>query len=206
MKFLQIAIDTNDYEEMINIVSCIPDDNRIIIEAGTPLIKQYGIDIIKSIKDVVPGAFVVADLKTLDTGAFEVQIAKSGTANAIVVSGLAPIQTIDNVISAAQENGLWSIIDTLNVSDPVSMLKELKTFPNIVEIHRAIDAEATEYQWSIIPEIKSLSTIILIAVAGGVQLDNIKEAEDVDIFVVGRSITAAEDIEGTIKAFLKEID
>lgn len=206
--YLQVALDTPDINHVLKIVESLPDSDNIILEAGTPLIKRYGIDIIRHIRGITPqNKFIVADMKTLDTGALEVQIAADSTADAIVVSGLAPDQTINNVISEARNRGIYSIIDTLNVHNPLVMLKRLKTFPDIMEIHRAIDAEVDLHRWGIIPGIKALSDDILVAVAGGVQIDNIDNALafGADILVVGRAITGSDDVSGVTKEFLDQL-
>ena len=206
--YLQVALDTPDINKVFNVIKSLPNNEHIILECGTPLIKRYGIGIIKQIRDVIQkNKFIVADLKTLDTGALEVQIAADGGADAIVVSGLAPIATIDNVISGAENRGIYSIIDTLNIDNPIPMLTELEFMPNIVELHRAIDVEETEYQWGSIPEIKELNNRTLIAVAGGVQVSNISAAitAGTDILVVGRAITGSNDVNGVTKEFLDQL-
>lgn len=211
--YLQVAIDNPNVEEMVEVLLSLPNSNRIIIEAGTPLIKQNGINIIKKIKGMIPtNVFIVADMKTLDTGALEVQIAANAGADAIVVSGLAPDQTINNVISEARERGIYSIIDTLNLPEPIRMLERLKTLPDVVELHRAIDAEVNLYNWGFIPTMKSLSekssAEMLIAVAGGVQIDNINDALafGADILVAGRAITNAKDVYQTAEMFIEGLD
>ena len=40
-RYLQVALN-NTLEEARSIIEQLPPDNRILIEAGTPLIKQYG--------------------------------------------------------------------------------------------------------------------------------------------------------------------
>ena len=49
-KYLQIALNST-LEEAKNIISQLPLDKRIIIEAGTPLIKNYGVEGIKTIRN-----------------------------------------------------------------------------------------------------------------------------------------------------------
>lgn len=48
-KYLQIALNST-LSEAYRIISQLPLDKRIIIEAGTPLIKSYGIEAIRKIK------------------------------------------------------------------------------------------------------------------------------------------------------------
>ena len=207
--YLQVALDNPNIDQILGVVKSLPDSDHLILEAGTPLIKRYGTDVIARIREVAPNAFIVADLKTLDTGNLEARMVADATADAIVVSALAPVSTIDKVIEEAHKTGIYAVIDTLNLPDPLPMLRKLKTLPDVVELHRAIDVEETEYQWGSIPEIKALaetlSTKMLIAVAGGVRVDNISEAlgAGADILVVGRAITNAKDVYQTAEMFVE---
>jgi bifunctional enzyme Fae/Hps len=204
--YLQVALDIPNLEQMLNVVKQLPRSDHLIIEAGTPLIKRYGLSIIQKIREINPGIFIVADLKTLDTGNLEVRIAADEGADAVVVSGLAPITTIEKAIAEAKKTGIYAVIDMLNVSDPISLLKSLSIKPEVVELHRAIDLEAksAKHKWNI-EEVKKISEKILVAVAGGIKAENAREAIEAgaDIIIVGRAITNAKDIEGTARQFLK---
>ena len=48
-KYLQIALNSNLRDARL-IINQIPPDRRIIIEAGTPLIKKYGSEGIRKVK------------------------------------------------------------------------------------------------------------------------------------------------------------
>ena len=52
-KYLHIALN-NTLEEAREIISRLPISDRILIEAGTPLIKIYGTDAISQIKEMAP--------------------------------------------------------------------------------------------------------------------------------------------------------
>ncbi len=207
--YLQVALDNPNIDQILGVIKSLPDSDHLILEAGTPLIKRYGVDVISKIREVAPNAFIVADLKTLDTGNLEARMVADATADAVVVSALAPISTIDKVIEEAHKTGIYAVIDTLNLPDPMPMLRALKVLPDVVELHRAIDVEETEYQWGSIPAINALaekqSKNMLIAVAGGVRVDNINDALGVgaDILVVGRAITNAKDVYQTAEMFIE---
>jgi bifunctional enzyme Fae/Hps len=72
--YLQVAFDNPNLEFVLSAISQIPNSDHVIIEAGTPLIKRYGTDVISRIRRVRPDAFIVADLKTLDTGNLEARM------------------------------------------------------------------------------------------------------------------------------------
>ena len=80
--FLQIALDQIDKQEIIKVISSIPKSRQILIEAGTPLIKKFGSKMIEQIRSAHPSSYIVADMKTLDVGSIEVQIAAEASANA----------------------------------------------------------------------------------------------------------------------------
>lgn len=206
--YLQIAIDAPDLTVVEKVLTQAPKNDHIIIEAGTPLIKRYGLEVISKIRQIKRDAFVVADLKTLDTGNLEARMAADATADAVVCSGLAPLETIEKFCEEARKVGIYSIIDMLNVDDPAKVVESLKHKPDIVELHRGIDTEGkkTEYAWGNIPKTKKAAgKKLLVAVAGGVKVENVDKAlkDGADILVVGRAITNAKDIEGATRGFLR---
>jgi len=205
--YLQIAIDIPDLSEVFKVIRQIPESDHIIFEVGTPFAKRYGAEIILELRKERPDAFFVLDLKTLDTGNLEARMAADATANAVVVSGLAPLNTIKKAINEAKKLGIYSVVDMLNVEDPVKRLDKIAesgVLPDVVELHRAIDSEAEEPPWKFAKDIKEKHKV-LVAVAGGIRPENVEEAirEGADILIVGRAITKARDIEGAARKFLK---
>ena len=204
--YLQVALDLTDIDKALSVVSQLPDSDHLILEAGTPLIKRYGIDVVNRLRENKPGIFIVADLKTLDTGNLEVRMTADSSADAVVISGLAPVSTIEKSIKEAKKTGIYSVIDMLNVKDPLGVLKSLSMNPDVVEIHRAIDNESSEKErWDLIEKIKKEFSDILVGVAGGIRPENCQEALEsgADILIAGRAITAAKDVEGAARKFLK---
>lgn len=208
--YLQVAFDTTSLDFVLKAVKELPQNDHLLIEAGTPLIKRFGTDVISKIREVRPDAFIVADLKTLDTGNLEARMVADAAGDAVVVSALAPVPTIVKAIDEAHKTGIYAIVDTLNLENPVPLLKELVSkgaIPDVVELHRGIDVENNEYAWGSIDEIKKISPKTFIAVAGGVKLDTIPLAlkAKADILVVGRAITGSKDIRGTAEQFIAKI-
>jgi bifunctional enzyme Fae/Hps len=205
--YLQVAFDLVDLSEVKRVLAAIPESDHILIEVGTPLAKMLGVQVVKEMRSGRPGAFVILDLKTLDTGNLEVRLAADATADAVVISGLAPQKTLELAINEGRKTGIYSIVDMLNVSDPLAILKKLSILPDVVELHRAIDMEGNAHKWNNIPAIKALAKEgrrLLVAVAGGIRVDNIDEAltAQADIIVVGRAITRSKDVRGTTEQFL----
>ena len=209
--YLQVALDLVDLAVVRRVLSQLPDSDHLLIEVGTPLVKKFGASVVKEIRNVRPSSFVVLDLKTLDTGNLEVRLAADATADAVVISGLAPTKTLELAIKEARKTGVYSVIDMLNVPDPLAVLRSLSALPDVVEMHRAIDQEAEKHNWAVIAEIKKMASgadrRLLVAVAGGIRVDTVAEAlrSGADIVVTGRAITGSKDIKDAAEQFLNEL-
>ncbi len=205
--YLQVAFDLVDLAEVRRVLAALPESDHILIEVGTPLVKMLGMSVVREIRAIRPGAFVILDLKTLDTGNLEVRLAADAAADAVVISGLAPKKTIELSIREAKKTGIYSIIDMLNVPDPLAVLKGLEVLPDVVELHRAIDMEKSAHAWNDIREIQGLAKEgrrLLVAVAGGIRVDTegAALAAGANILVVGRAITRSKDIRDMAEQFL----
>jgi len=206
--YLQVALDCVTSKEAMRLTLELPENENLLIEAGTPLIKAEGISIIQSIRDKKKDVYIIADLKTLDVGALEVNLAKKSTANAATVSGLASNSTIDSFVEACIAQEIDSIVDMMNCDEPVKILSSLKELPTIALLHRGIDMESdTEHAWNKVVHIKESFPDIKVAVAGGLLIDNVEPALEAgaDIFIVGRAITASENVKKAATDFLEAL-
>ncbi len=219
--YIQVALDHPVIEHQIKVVKQLPKSDRIIIEIGTPFLKKYGVDSIKKIREVAKDIFLVADLKTLDVGKIEVDFAFDATADAVVASGLASSSSIDKFLLEAERLGIYGYVDMMEVSDPIAKLQSLKQIPDVVILHRAIDAESAaegsdetqRKRWAFVPKIKELYADkkkasgrdrVLVAVAGGIDDQSAKYALEMhaDILIIGRFITSAKDIKNAMRKIL----
>jgi bifunctional enzyme Fae/Hps len=207
--YLQVAFDLVDLEEVKRVLLALPESDHILIEVGTPLVKLLGVHVVREIRSVRPGAFVILDLKTLDTGNLEVRLAADAAADAVVISGLAPRKTLELAIKEARKTGIYSVVDMLNVKDPVAVIEDLPTMPDVVELHRPIDMDNSSPNWKDIPRIQALAPPgrLLIAVAGGIRVDAVGKAlaAGANIIVVGRAITRSKDVREAAEQFLGEL-
>ncbi len=222
-RYLQVAFNST-LEDARDIIAELPVSNRIIIEAGTPLIKRYGIDVVRNLYDWYADRllesseseealkpYVVADLKTMDRGSTEVAMAVQAGASAVVALGSAPVETLNTFITECKNHGIDAMVDMMNVEYPLTVLSALKTWPAVVILHRGVDeVEFNREKMLPLHEIRRLkgSREVMIAVAGG---DTIREVQrvifnDADIAVIWKSVYkhSSETID-LIKGFLKEI-
>lgn len=214
--YLQVALDLDNMEDMERIIDSLPNRERILIEAGTPLVKKFGVGIISKIRELRKDAFIIADLKTLDVGRIEVKIAADETADAVAISGLGTLESIQKAVHEASKQGIYSILDMMNVENFVEKLKALKYKPDIVLLHRNVDLETLKAEkgeeigevteWGNIKEIKEIiGKGKLVAVAGGITPDKVDQAlgSGADIIVVGRYIIGSRDVRRAADDFLK---
>jgi len=207
--YIQIALDIPSLERTKKIIGELPKSDRLILEVGTPLLKKYGTRVIRDLRELAPEVFIVADLKTLDVGKVEVDLAFDETADAVVASGLAAPATLNKFIYEAKRLGIYAVVDMMNVEDPVQKLRMVKTFPDIVILHRGIDVERRtgKTRWDLIKEMRQVfkEQKFLVAVAGGIIPETAPEAlaRGADIIIVGRYITQSRDIERSVREFLK---
>ncbi|MBE3117037.1 bifunctional 5,6,7,8-tetrahydromethanopterin hydro-lyase/3-hexulose-6-phosphate synthase [Candidatus Bathyarchaeota archaeon] len=206
--YLQISLDAPSVENAKKIIAQLPGSDRIIIEVGTPLIKRYGTRVISELRKDAKDTFMVADLKTLDVGKVEADIAYEDTADAVVAAGLAPPETLDAFTHEAKRLGIYAVIDMLNVEDVLGKLQSLKEFPDVIILHRGIDQETGRS--SGLERIQIIRQAFpnkkyLIAVAGGIVPETAKEAleKGADILIVGRYVTQSKDVERAVRDFLE---
>lgn len=163
-------------QQVQRVLPTIQYDPRIIIEAGTPYIKQFGMPGVRLIRKLWKG-MVVADLKVTDGAIEEVQFAARAGANAVTVMGSAPTETLDFFNEYSAKLGLYSMIDMLGVDNPLRKLLPLKHKPNFVVIHKGRDEETNRRS---IIRYKDISKIrskydAFISVAGGLDVANIRK-------------------------------
>jgi bifunctional enzyme Fae/Hps len=217
-KYLQIALNST-LNEAYEILNALPASDRIIIEVGTPLIKSYGTTAIKQIyeywrnklftKQLYP--YVVADLKTMDRAETEVLIAKQGGASGAICLGQAPIETINSFIHNCKLNKIDSMIDMMNIPYPTKILRQLKTFPDVVILHRGVDEENFNKD-KLIPYVQINKVIsgynVVISIGGGDTIREVQRAifNGADIVLVWKEFYhSSADTAQLAKQFLDEI-
>ena len=214
--YLQVALDLDSKEAMAKILNDLPDKERVLVEAGTPLVKKFGVGVVEDIRALRPSAFIIADLKTLDVGRVEIKMAADATADAVAISGLGTIESIKKAIHETQKQGIYSILDMMNVKDFEDKLSQLPDDlkPNIVLLHRNVDLETYKAEkgedvsemteWGNIKKIKEILGGGLIAVAGGITPENVEEAieKGADVIIAGRYIIGSRDVRRSAQDFL----
>src|SRR5271156_2595907 len=96
------------------------------LEAGTPLIVSEGMSSIRALRAEFPGVPIVADIKVVDGGGIEAQMAASAGATHVVVMERAHPETIKAMVQAAKDIGIKVMGDNMAAEDRVAAAKRLE--------------------------------------------------------------------------------
>ena len=210
---LQVALDLTDVREAMSLAKLARDGGADIIEVGTPLIKCAGANVIKSVKDSCEGVLILADLKTLDAGWLETEIAARNGADIVSISALAHNKTIIDSVMCGRNLGIRIMADLMQVPDPVDRGLELSDLGiDYLCMHTGIDVQESDKQ-SLERTLKLVKGVMKnsstpIAVAGGINNLNVRDVvrAGAKIVIVGSHITKAANAYEATKKIRSLID
>jgi len=198
---LQLAIDRVTLEDAINIL----EDTQEFIdiaEIGTSLIKDYGMESIRIIRNKFPKLKLLADMKTIDEAEYEFKAVYEAGADISTVMGAAAISTIELCSQTAAKYNKEYMIDLLEVEDV--KIDQLKKFNDgIFCIHLATDGGKIGLSELVKSKVVKLEGISRVAAAGGVNLNLIPilKNQRIQIVVVGSAITKVTNRREIVRAF-----
>ncbi len=193
---LQFAMDTLTTEAALELAAAAAP-HVDIIELGTPLIKSAGVSAITAVKAAHPDKIVFADLKTMDTGELEAEIAFAAGADLVTVLGSAGDSTIAGAVKAAKKHGKGIVVDLIGVPDKPKRAKEVVALGvEFVEMHAGLDEQAEQgFTFSTLLRDGEASGVPF-SVAGGVNASTIASVQQsgAQVAVAGGAIYGAPDV------------
>lgn len=206
---LQVALDLLNEHRALAIAKDSVSGGADWIEAGTPLIKSEGMEIIRKLKELFPGKTLVADMKTMDTGALETEMAAKAGADIIVILAASDNSTIIDALKSARKYGSKIMVDLLGVKEKIKRSKELeKIGVDYLCTHVGIDEQMMgKNPLEILTSIVK-NTNIPIAVAGGINSETALEIvkAGASIVIIGGAITKAKDVKKATQQIKKVIN
>jgi 3-hexulose-6-phosphate synthase / 6-phospho-3-hexuloisomerase len=204
-----VALDLLELDRSIQIAKEAVLGGADWIEAGTPLIKSEGMNCVREMKKALPGTRIVADMKTVDTGAMEVEMAAKAGADIVAMLATSDNSTILDALRAARQFGVQIMMDLLTVPDPVKRARELDGLGvDYICVHVGIDQQMTgrdtiDFLKQIVKEVKTP-----VAAAGGI--DAVTGADAIangaSIVIVGGSVVRSADVTGSARKIREAID
>ncbi|HDD35335.1 MAG TPA: hypothetical protein ENF30_00895, partial [Candidatus Desulfofervidus auxilii] len=168
-KYLQIALNST-LEEARNIISQLPLDKRIIIEAGTPLIKNYGVEGIRAIRNFwsakVLGNFQ-REIKTMSWKDIfqavkekKIEETQEVMQTPYIVADLKCMDRGKTEVRLAKEGGASAA--TVLGSAPLETINAFLEECKKLELDSMIDMMNIEYPLSILRELKQLPDVVIL--------------------------------------------
>ncbi|WP_261134375.1 3-hexulose-6-phosphate synthase [Bacillus sp. Marseille-Q3570] len=204
---LQLALDRLTKEECFRIVE-ETKGSIDIIEVGTGVIKEYGMTVVREMRNRFPDHVILADMKTCDAGKHEADQAFEAGADITTVMAFSADQTITDTLKVANDAEKQIMIDLLEVHEKEKVAALEKLGVRLVSLHVGKDKQTdgvfdTEL-FSLINEFD-----FEVAVAGGVNLDSLPSIlqEKPDIIIVGSAITGSsqpKEIAANMKKMMDE--
>lgn len=201
---IQVAIDRVTTERAIDIVEVVKDYVDII-EIGTSLIKDYGLQSVRNIRSAFPEINILADIKTIDEAEYEFSAAYTAGADILTVMGAASINSIEICRNVAKEYNKEYMIDLLEVTG--DKINELKKFTDAIFcVHLPADKEGIGLEELVVKSSRELIDCPRLAVAGGVNLKTLPiiKGRGFEIAIVGSAITKSENMLELAKTFCRE--
>lgn len=198
---LQVALDLVNMDRAMQIAREAIEGGVDWLEAGTPLIKAEGMDAVRRLAELeVP---VIADMKTMDVGGMEVEMAAKAGASAVCLLGVASDETVREGIAAAHRYGADILVDLMRVPNLEERAQQVEALgADYVGVHVSIDEQmAGREPYDDIERVASCCSIP-VAAAGGITSETAPLAVEngASIVIVGGAIIKAEQVTEAARA------
>jgi len=215
---IQIALDLIDLPRAIRIaeeavkgiVSESGDISKAWIEAGTPLIKAEGMNAIRELRKSFPGHTICADMKIMDAGAIEVEMAAKAGADIVFILGCSPDPCITEAVFAGKKYGVKIAADLISVNDPAGRAAELEEMGvDILNVHVGLDQQVIGINpLDIVRKVAGvISSGTRISVAGGINSQTAVQNYEAgaDIIIVGGALYKARSPEESARKIARSL-
>ncbi len=206
---LQVALDLVEMKRAIEIAEEAIKGGADWIEAGTPLIKSEGMNAIRELKKKFKDHKIVADMKTIDTGAVEVEMAAKSGADVAIILALSNDATIAEAIRAGRKYGCEIMVDLINHPKPIERAKELEAMGvDYVNVHVGIDQQMIGMDpIEVLKEIVQ-SVNVPVATAGGLDAERAAVCVSLGakIVIVGSNIVKSRNVTDSARRIREAID
>lgn len=203
---LQVALDTDTTAQALNVARQVSDVVDVV-EAGTLLIYQEGMDAVSDLRAIAPDKIVLADAKCADAGGHIGKVAKEHGADWLTCINAATVPTMANAQKEIEVQ-----VELYEGWDNKERAQEwLDNGIDQVVYHQSRDAKFAGQTWGE-KDLNSVKSLIdmgfKVSVTGGVKPEVLKLFKGLPVycFIAGRAIHGADDPHAAALEFKNEID
>lgn len=203
---LQVALDTDTTAQALNVARQVSDVVDVV-EAGTLLIYQEGMDAVSDLRAIEPDKIVLADAKCADAGGHIGKVAKEHGADWLTCINAATVPTMANAQKEIEVQ-----VELYEGWDNKERAQEwLDNGIDQVVYHQSRDAKFAGQTWGE-KDLNSVKSLIdmgfKVSVTGGVNPEVLKLFKGLPVycFIAGRAIHGADDPHAAALEFKNEID
>lgn len=203
---IQLALDLTDLDEAIRIAQEASSEVDII-EVGTVLAIESGLESVRKIREKLPNAKILADIRIIKAGGKLSKMAFEAGADIVTIISDATEETFEAVINEKNKFTDKDVLIEINDTYTDEMLNYWKKsgLTHII-YHRGSEITATNDEWNEkdFNEIKRLyEEGFKVYVTGGIGLEEIKlfKRTPVECFIIGRTIAKSENVKEKAKEF-----
>lgn len=220
---VQISLDLIELDEALKTAEIALRAGVDWLEAGTPLLIAEGTRGISELHARYPQVPIVADLKIMDGGWLEAEMAAKAGASMIVVMGQAHDETIEQVVQAGRDFGAKIMGDNMAMPDPVDGARKLEDLGCDFIVHhigydmRTVRRQKGQAAPGPLDRLREIVNAVSVPVqaVGGLTLQQATETPSygAPLVVIGAPLaidahafrTAAGDMEGTLRLICEKV-
>ena len=174
---VQISLDLTSVDEALEVAEVAVRAGVDWLEAGTPLILAEGVRAIRALHERFPEHPIVADLKIMDGGGLETELAADAGASFVVVMSRATDATVRAVVRAAKARRVRVMGDVLGAEDYATEARRLEDLGvHAVIAHLGFDERAEAPERNVFDFLREVvgATSLPVQAVGGIRLDDLR--------------------------------
>lgn len=207
---LQLALDNHDLSS--SLAAAQKAQSQVdVIEVGTMLAVENGMQAVRIMKSLFPDHIVLADIRIIKAGGKLAKLAFDSGADWVTVMSDASNDTIEAVVKEVKSRENKDVQIEINQSFTSEQAYYWRSL-GITQLiyHRSSEVVEEEEKWSpkVINELKHLADKgFQVSITGGLAVDEIKLFQDVPVycFIAGRKIANSQDPLQAAKEYQDEI-